>query len=432
MKQRFFKAILFSIILVVNCYAQPHWQKIKTPTDFNLLKVFYLDSLHCWVAGDSGVILFSGDQGINWDLQNSGVSNYINDLFFLNESLGWAVAFELEGFNIRSKIISTTNGGQSWQVDNYKDLDIILTTIFFHDSSNGWVAGEPFELSSTKDGGRNWNPANIDTGSFAFFNINKIKFSTPQYGFAVGGIVDAAGVVWRTDNYGQLWKAYGIAPDKFDDFLFLDSINALTLSADLERLYPIGVLKFNIERNFWDYSELTLYGNVTSLARRKENEIWGTLRCDTNFVVSFDTANSWQFFPTGDSLCINAIFFADSLRGIAVGEGGNIFRYIPDSPVSAENNEPPIPEKFSLKQNFPNPFNPSTIISWESPVSGLQTITIYDILGNEVAIIVNEYKSAGAYNVEFTIDNLKLGSGIYFYQLRVKDFVETKKMILIK
>ena len=322
--------------MYLNCYSQASWEKIKTPTDFNLLKVFYLDSMHCWAAGDSGVIIFSSDQGINWEFQNSGVTNYINDIFFLNKDLGWAVAFELEGSDIRSKILSTTNGGILWNIINYRHLNIILTTIFYQDSINGWIAGEPFELSYTNDGGLNWNSASVDTGSFSNFSINKIKFSTPLYGFAVGGIVDAAGVIWRSNDGGQFWNAYGIAPDKFDDFLFIDSTTALTLTADLERLYPIGVLKFNIPQNFYDYTELNLYGKVTSLARRNTKEIWGTLGCDLNFVVSYDTANTWQFFSTGDSLCISAISFADSLHGIAVGEGGYVFRYLPDNPVYVE------------------------------------------------------------------------------------------------
>ena len=95
-----FKKIIYILTIVLlqflSSYPQPTWEKIKTPTDFNLLKVFYLDSLHCWVAGDSGVIMFSGDQGDTWQIQNSGVSNYISDIYFLNASLGWAVTFELE------------------------------------------------------------------------------------------------------------------------------------------------------------------------------------------------------------------------------------------------------------------------------------------------------------------------------------------------
>ncbi len=88
------------------------------------------------------------------------------------------------------------------------------------------------------------------------------------------------------------------------------------------------------------------------------------------------------------------------------------------------------PLTFSLEQNYPNPFNPSTTISWQSPVSSNQTLKVYDILGNEVATLVDEYKSAGSYEVEFNASHLP--SGTYFYQLRAGSFVETKKMILLK
>ena len=89
-----------------------------------------------------------------------------------------------------------------------------------------------------------------------------------------------------------------------------------------------------------------------------------------------------------------------------------------------------IPLDYSLKQNYPNPFNPSTKISWQSPVSSHQTLKVYDVVGNEVAILVNEYREAGRYEVTF--DASKLTSGIYFYKIQAGDFVETKKMILMK
>ena len=78
-------------------------------------------------------------------------------------------------------------------------------------------------------------------------------------------------------------------------------------------------------------------------------------------------------------------------------------------------NEDLIPLEFSLKQNYPNPFNPSTRISWRSPVSSWQTIKIYDVLGNEVATLIDEYKSVGSYEVEFNAANLS--SGVYIYQV---------------
>ena len=87
---------------------------------------------------------------------------------------------------------------------------------------------------------------------------------------------------------------------------------------------------------------------------------------------------------------------------------------------------------FSIKQNYPNPFNPSTDIQYAIGNRQFVQLRIYDVLGNEVATLVNEEKPAGSYNVEFTIDNLQLSTGVYFYQLRAGSFVETKKMLLLK
>jgi endonuclease I len=92
------------------------------------------------------------------------------------------------------------------------------------------------------------------------------------------------------------------------------------------------------------------------------------------------------------------------------------------------------PFTFTLEQNYPNPFNPSTKISWQSPVGSWQTLKVYDILGNEVVTLVNEYRDAGMYEIDFNSSSIKhhTSSGVYFYQLQVGNFVETKKMILMK
>lgn len=89
-----------------------------------------------------------------------------------------------------------------------------------------------------------------------------------------------------------------------------------------------------------------------------------------------------------------------------------------------------IPISFELAQNYPNPFNPSTKISWQSPVSSHQTLKVYDVLGNEVATLVDELKSAGSYEVEFNSENL--ASGVYIYRLQTAEFTETKKMVLLR
>jgi hypothetical protein len=89
-----------------------------------------------------------------------------------------------------------------------------------------------------------------------------------------------------------------------------------------------------------------------------------------------------------------------------------------------------IPEDFSLEQNYPNPFNPNTKIRWQSPISGRQTLTVFDVHGRMVATLVNEEKPAGSYEVEF--DASGLSSGIYFYTLQAGNFIQMKKMALIR
>ncbi len=113
--------------------------------------------------------------------------------------------------------------------------------------------------------------------------------------------------------------------------------------------------------------------------------------------------------------------------------GRNVFvaKYGPDGVFTdVDEIDYNIPKELELSQNYPNPFNPSTKISWQSPVSSHQTIKVYDVLGNEVATLVNEYREAGSHELIFDASNLT--SGIYFYQLQAGNFLQTKKMILIK
>jgi len=92
----------------------------------------------------------------------------------------------------------------------------------------------------------------------------------------------------------------------------------------------------------------------------------------------------------------------------------------------------PLPTELSLYQNYPNPFNPSTEIKYQIPAGGFVTLKVYDLLGREVATLVNDYKQPGIYNSTFNISNYSLPSGVYFYRLSFGDNIQTKKMILLK
>ena len=91
-----------------------------------------------------------------------------------------------------------------------------------------------------------------------------------------------------------------------------------------------------------------------------------------------------------------------------------------------------IPTKFELMQNYPNPFNPSTVISWQIIEASHVTLKVFDMLGREVATLVDEFKQPGVYNSQFTIQHSQLSSGVYYYTLQAGNLLQTKKMMLVK
>jgi hypothetical protein len=101
------------------------------------------------------------------------------------------------------------------------------------------------------------------------------------------------------------------------------------------------------------------------------------------------------------------------------------------SSLPVDENDNQIFDSYSLNQNYPNPFNPSTTISYQLPVASNVSLKVYDVLGNEITTLVNEYKSAGMYNVQFTMHN-EFSSGVYFYRLVAGDQIFQKKMVLLK
>jgi len=134
-------------------------------------------------------------------------------------------------------------------------------------------------------------------------------------------------------------------------------------------------------------------------------------------------------------------YFEDTLKFVFTFTDGNVYSFSKLISINGEGHmsgvgeDGLVPNEFILYQNYPNPFNPSTVISWQSPVSSWQTLKIFDILGNEVATLVDEYKPAGNYDVEFNVAHESLRaitSGVYFYRLQAGSFIETKKMILLR
>jgi hypothetical protein len=119
----------------------------------------------------------------------------------------------------------------------------------------------------------------------------------------------------------------------------------------------------------------------------------------------------------------------DSRGYLAASTSSGFFRSL-RSTTSIERKSDLLPVAFHLEQNYPNPFNPSTTIKFELPKASQVTLTVYDILGREVSVLVNEKKDAGVHEVKFNAAGL--ASGIYFYKLQAGSDVDTKKSLLIR
>ena len=164
----------------------------------------------------------------------------------------------------------------------------------------------------------------------------------------------------------------------------------------------------------------TVFGNVF---RRSFPTSQGTLIPTTagthNYVFTYKKDPVWQ-----DSSIYTMAFVQNDADKTLM----NISR--PGMLVGIEPYTSEVPNTYSLQQNFPNPFNPSTNIKFALPVDEYVTLKVYDMLGNEVKTLVEGVHKAGSYNMYF--EGTNLASGIYFYTLKTGSFSETKKMMLVK
>jgi photosystem II stability/assembly factor-like uncharacterized protein len=416
----------------VNLYSQGTWESVESPTNQFLTSVYFADSLYGWAVGDSGTIIHSNDGGINWVFQNSETENKLVDVFFLNRNLGWASSWNTSSIPFGTIILNTTDGGQNWIGKTYRDDNLFMQTILFTDSLNGWMVGKPHALVKTTNAGLSWEKAEIDTSLFAFFPVLNITFYNSNYGYACGGAIDGAGVVWSTTNGGDNWFAIDPSdapPDPINQVHTFDSLNVIGIGGDRE-VFGVGVIRTSDGGSFWEYEDIGMLGFGLTLDFRTENEAWSALGGQQNFIYSLDSGTTWIQIPTPDSSEIFDVIFPDSLHGFAVGRGGAILKYKPPIVDAVNDYFGVTPESFELFQNYPNPFNPTTILKFSIPKRNYVDLKVYDILGNEVASLVNEEKLPGEYQIEFSVTDLP--SSVYFYRLQIEEYIETKKMLLVK
>ncbi len=426
--------IFFLLVIGSTSFSQGSWHSVDLPISNNLNSLFFTDSLTGWSVGDSGVIIYTNDGGISWEIQQSNTTNDIVNVFFLNNNIGWASSHNYSVSPYGTVLLRTIDGGQNWITNNYEEENIFISTIFYLDSMRGWMGGTPHALVSTIDGGITWNNAVIDTSTLAFFPVLNINFYNEQYGYASGGIFDIAGVIWRTNNGGERWYAINTddAPaDEIHGLYTFDSINVIGSGGDPDFGYGVGMIRTLDGGDSWNYDEIGVQGIAYDIDFVSSFEGWAPLGPEAKFVYSVDTGQSWNTIDTPENLSIFDITFPDSKHGYAVGMNGAFLSFTPQPPVNTEDNY--LESKtIELGQNYPNPFsNYTTIDIWNCNLEKPSFVVVYNWLGEEVDKLLVQRKTESTAQVNLNVGELK--NGIYTYRFVSESFVsKAKHLVLIR
>ena len=173
----------------------------------------------------------------------------------------------------------------------------------------------------------------------------------------------------------------------------------------------------------------TLYFNHSSMSV----SIFGNFDVvSQNTLFSSKSISKWYEFFTGDSISISDVATTVTLQpgeyriytSVRIPKASDLITTVKEIKE--------VPNEFRLEQNYPNPFNPETVISYQLPVRGHVSLTIYDMLGRNVVTLVDEVQPAGMHHMKFTIHNSQLSSGVYFYRIEAGNFIQSKKMVFLK
>lgn len=398
-----------------------------------------------WVSSVNGRVFKSTNGGVNWNARNFGLPVVdITSISALDTSLCW-VGTET------GSIYKTSNGGYNWTLQFSLALSFSDGIKMFTESYGIYYgdpvgAGQPHQWRFTTDGGTNWllspdaplalaNEAGllnawdwtdtgrywISTGNFTSGSTSNRSFKTTN-GFIGGGWTST--ILTGTGNSSGLY---------FSSIAFTDNNNGMTASNGTGST----VRKTTDGGNTWvtvpnpPGASNFIPFNMCGL-KDGSNVIYLILYTNQNrcFKTS-DYGTTWtqETLPVQAAGSLRLMQFITPSFGFAGGAGGVFLRYGNSIGISQFNTE--LPSEYKLGQNYPNPFNPATKINFSIRASSKVTLKVFDAIGKEVSVLVDEFKNAGNYTVDFTAGS-ELNSGIYFYTITAGEFTMTKKLILLK
>lgn len=359
------------------------WTPQVRVTFHPLNSVSFVDSNVGYAVGDMNTIIKTTDGGAGWSvISTPGFSEWVK-VHFADEQTGWMLNSPDFGDGIVRK---TTDGGSTWT-----DLDMLGTAwdMYFRDGTNGWLARHD-TISRTSDG-TNWSHHGVTSPT----TIDRISFPAESlaYGLTLFDTLTGSSYISKSTDGGVLWDTVASYATPVRDISFPDTAEGWATGG--------GHSGGTVDR--------TTNGGSTwerEVSLGVGNPFYGLLvkswfvGSDHGWVVGF------TFFP---SQCL-------------VGRYQDATTGIDESPALAS--------ECSLAQNYPNPFNPATRIDYALPASGTVNLSVFNILGQKVAELVNGFQESGRNSVVF--DASRFPGGMYTCRITAGSFTDSKKMILLR
>lgn len=389
-----------------------HTRFMENP--INIYSLSSIDSSNILISGalnyNSGIIYKSTNGGISWSQSYYLSSGSMGSIEQLNQNLIFATGGDFSN----GLIIKSTNNGLTW-VNSFTS-NFGIEGISIPDSTAIYSCGDNIILKST-DLGESWTTIYQPT----YAGFSDIEFISSNVGYLVGGTYPSK--IYKTSDNGQNWTSYDIFSNSsvFKISFPSDDVGYAAGSSGIYKTANGGIS--------WVQLFIPNVYSINDVAFNNELEGWviGT----RGIYKTHDGGQTWELEFGIDDYTFHSFNIDRGNSLWAFGDKSNIIKYSNDLLTSLSfNQSQTLPEKFALLQNYPNPFNPTTTIRYNVPIQSKVSIKIYDMLGAEIATILNQVLAPGRYTSGWNATGY--ASGVYIYKLEAGEFVDTKKMILIK
>ena len=375
-------------------------------------------------------IPINAQEGITFSFANGQVTTSGSDTFFEFDVM--AVATANTQFKLAQVYINYNTAGFGSSISGTTNLEVTpgsLLNIVNHSGSGGDIGSYIITTNNNTSSNlaiqNSWQKTDLGGGETGFALTNTLGSSAQVYvhvKIKVQNTSETSGLSFdNTVSQFDLQQFYFTSGDITANY------NPVNVGVGLDGALPVelssftaSIIKSNINLKWQTKTEVDNYGfEVERKVSKKDLESGSWVKM--GFVPGHGNSNSPKNYTFTDKNPVGGSKFVYRLKQI---DSDGKFEYSDEVEIEM------VPDKFELFQNYPNPFNPVTNIKFALPKTTKVAINVYNLLGEKVATLLNEDKEAGFYNIQFDASNFS--SGVYIFRLATEDFIQTKKMTLIK